>query len=887
MEDNFAKRKEFFEIFKSIKSEFKKTMNSSRLIDLLLLEKSLEALNSYNFRKNHSIFKDIFEKINDVNFLTALVLTKDLLNIFTDFGRSEIVNLEDFDIDFLFKISDIEAKNQMLWTFVEIWAVNKAKDYETLKEQILLQCPSLKVLLLAKENKFNEFVVEFEVLSGDYFSDRCLAIAEVASKNLNQDILAYLIFHENLSQDLKLRIVVLVCKSGLHEILQNFFASMGSKCDVKEMMIEVFKAIMMRKTCRKRSFKEVFLPEVNHYLCFHIIFKHKREIAFEFMKQALDADYEDIVLLFIKNGYYIGRKDKENNSFLNTCKNKNLLVKILNSCVSLEQNNGRYLKIDYRFLFDSLENRKVGLDQISVEANSEKENFRKCSCLNVTEFLWKFLNFLNLTFFYLLMFLYSWTTTNFYILCLAYITLRTFVKLAIHVNTWRLRTRPRKSSFISVKSFYNFMDYSFDLLLIVLVALVSGIFYEVDKSVLGVAYPILLVLTGVEAILLLEPLSKEDKVDDENSKPLQMIAHSKYFKSTINHPVLATYIEIMDQEFQMYYICNCWIFVISSLVLVSWIVYPFSENLFPYYSCPLYIGIRESIQMFLFGRKYFSSVVNWIEFGLILSGFVGYWNESDEDRTIFNVATAIMIIAAVVELLILLSKICKDILDIVTMFTKVILMYLKLILMFGFVLVGFTLSFMLIFSTPNDKDNSNDSIETDFIISSNNSELSLPNNINKFQKFDYSLLKVLLMLTGEFDASNIVIYNLYHLSFFFIFVFVAVTIFNFINALAIGEVQNLKKISDSIILKEKLGKICFHENFKSRVTIYREAYKCFYKIWTKCKRNGSMEDKLTIKYQMEIYIDCQELTVWVRDGGAKLRLGNINSELYDRLVAVT
>ena len=69
--------------------------------------------------------------------------------------------------------------------------------------------------------------------------------------------------------------------------------------------------------------------------------------------------------------------------------------------------------------------------------------------------------------------------------------------------------------------------------------------------------------------------------------------------------------------------------------------------------------------------------------------------------------------------------------------------------------------------------------------------------------------------------------------------------------------------------------------------IYRGAYKHFYKIWRKCKRNGSIEDKLTIKHQMEIYIDCQDLTVSVRDGAAKLRLGNIHSELYDRLIAVT
>lgn len=688
MEEHITKQGKLAEVIKSIKSEIKKVKNSSSLAKLLLTEMCHESLITYKTRKKHSIFKNIFEQSNALPELELIMLTKDFLNISTDFGRSEILNLEDFDLEHLSKIVNNEAKIQILWSFVEIWSL-KSHNYEQLKPRIVQESPSLKILLHAKENKFEELKVEFELLATHNFQDQCLAIARVASRNLNTDILEFLIFNEKLAEELKLKVVVLVCKAGLHQVLQIVFEKMAKHIrDIKIMMIEVFNAIMLRKTCKRiKSFKEVFLPEVNHYLCFEIIFQHKREIAFEFMRQALDADYEDIVLLFFKNGYYIGRKDGQNNSFLTICKNKELLVKILDNQVSMAQENGRCLKIDYRFLFDSLVNRILEFDQVSVEANSKIENDKKCFA-NFTEFLWKILNVINLSFFWSLMVLYSWTTTNFYTLCLVYIILRTFVKLTIHINKCSLRTKPRKSSLFSVKSFYSFMDYSFDSLLIVLVSLISGIFYEINANILGVAYPILLVLTGVEAILLLEPFSKDVNMESVDINPLQMIAHSKYFKSAINHPVLATYIEIMDQEFQMYYVCNCWIFVISSFTLVGWIIYPSRYFMFPYYLCPLYIAIRESIQLFLFGKIYFSSVVNWIEFGLILSGFVGYWNANNEDKTVFNVATATMIIAVVVELLILLSKIFKDILDIVTMFTKVILMYFKLILMFGFVLIG-------------------------------------------------------------------------------------------------------------------------------------------------------------------------------------------------------
>ncbi len=136
------------------------------------------------------------------------------------------------------------------------------------------------------------------------------------------------------------------------------------------------------------------------------------------------------------------------------------------------------------------------------------------------------------------------------------------------------------------------------------------------------------------------------------------------------------------------------------------------------------------------------------------------------------------------------------------MFTTVSLTFLRLLLWYSALLFGFALSFLFLFDLCNENGMKDSGINMD-----KDSELS-------FMCIIQSILKVLVMMTGEFDFESVLPFDP-HMTFdsfyhslasrliFLVFLFlVSIVLFSLLNAVAVSDIRNIR---NKVIL---LSKVC-------------------------------------------------------------------------------
>lgn len=354
---------------------------------------------------------------------------------------------------------------------------------------------------------------------------------------------------------------------------------------------------------------------------------------------------------------------------------------------------------------------------------------------------------------------------------------------------------------------------------------------------------------------------------------LQLIQHNKQFTPLINHPALSTYIEIKYKKFQALHSLNFSIFFILLLLQMASVLLYISYNhqwryalSLAYSICPIYVLIRECIQIKSFyGLNYIRSNENWVEILLVFFGSLGILAMFTDEEVALKGVTGFFMIFAITELLFLLAKISTQTRVTMKMFSAVANIYLKLSLLILIVVCGFGYSFYLIFALPVDKHN--------------NAE-----DYNNFQGARYAFVKTLIMLTGEFDASNLLLLDFHKFVFTVIFVLVAVTIFNFLNALAFGEIASLKSSADFEILREKLRKVCSYEGIFDR-TNFR--FKCLDKTIFDFSRTIDGLDAVYIERQYTIKttrsLSYQKKMMKLRKNGQEFNVATIREEVIEQL----
>ncbi|CAH1953907.1 unnamed protein product [Acanthoscelides obtectus] len=269
------------------------------------------------------------------------------------------------------------------------------------------------------------------------------------------------------------------------------------------------------------------------------------------------------------------------------------------------------------------------------------------------------------------------------------------------------------------------------------------------------------------------------------------------FKHLLAHPVIVTFLFMKWHKIRWIFTVNLAFYFAFFFSLVIYIFCSYAnfthtekssfESFLVTVSIPVLfvtffiLIFRELFQMAVFPGKYFKSFENYIELVLIfITGAIIFTNSPDENTR--KPLAAISILLAAFELVLMLGQHPRFSTNVV-MLRTVSYNFFKFLIWYSLLIVAFALSFYIIFSkttvgNPPEEDGE------DF-----------------FTDPGKSIFKTIVMLTGEFDASNLNFHTFPFTSIiiFSLFIFmIAIILVNLLNGLAVSDTQMIKSSAELV-----------------------------------------------------------------------------------------
>lgn len=274
--------------------------------------------------------------------------------------------------------------------------------------------------------------------------------------------------------------------------------------------------------------------------------------------------------------------------------------------------------------------------------------------------------------------------------------------------------------------------------------------------------------------------------------PLEYISKSNELKYLMKHPLIGSLLFLKWHRLAAIFYVNFILYSIFCVSILSYIMLCYcNANTSQSLSTALWavsmvlavcILVREVFQMVLSPHNYLRNKENYLEITLVITVAMILSNVTLEESVRRGIA-ALTILLTVFELFILIGS-----LPVLSFSTHLVMLrtvtytFMKSFLLYSIILVAFSLSFFTLLNEPRP------------VKGSKKDEDSEDDDFNKFENPGVSIIKTVVMLTGEFDAASIN-FNLNAMSYFLFlaFVFVISTVlFNLLNGLAVSDTQAIK-----------------------------------------------------------------------------------------------
>jgi ankyrin repeat protein len=287
------------------------------------------------------------------------------------------------------------------------------------------------------------------------------------------------------------------------------------------------------------------------------------------------------------------------------------------------------------------------------------------------------------------------------------------------------------------------------------------------------------------------------------------IAESRHLRNLLKHPVISTFLNLKWQHFQFVVVLNLAFYLSFLIVLTAYILtdrgvasnttdhFSFNDShmndsnfisqregscvdFLRYFLLILLIILvgRELFQLIKDPRAYVLSLENWLEVSLIVVSCILVSSVVDGMEIKLHLS-AIALFLGWFEMLLMSGRLPKLSLKL-EMFKTVSSTFLSFIAGYVTLLVAFALSFYILFRrNPNPKD------------------------AESFSSPFFSLLKTIVMFTGEFEASSLSFDILPYTShvIFLLFVFmVAIILLNLLNGLAVSDTDEIRNTAETLSL---------------------------------------------------------------------------------------
>lgn len=286
---------------------------------------------------------------------------------------------------------------------------------------------------------------------------------------------------------------------------------------------------------------------------------------------------------------------------------------------------------------------------------------------------------------------------------------------------------------------------------------------------------------------------------------LKRISDNEELRSLVNHPVLSSFLFLKWSKLSFLFYTNLALF---STFMVAFIIYivlcqylPKSKRedkfLFVFFEKISFVSIwllmvREFFQFVLSYRHYVRSLMNWFEIALIILSWVVFVDISRYEIETQRTLRAVLILFAAFEFLQIVGTLpFLSVSTHMVILKRVSITFFKSIALYSILLFSFGLSFFMLFDeTHNGGSHKEETERNDFAF---------------FGNPFISILRTFVMLTGEFDATDLKLDSWPICIIFTLFVFlVTIVLFNLLNALAVSDTQAIKSKGETIDLIQRI-----------------------------------------------------------------------------------
>lgn len=270
--------------------------------------------------------------------------------------------------------------------------------------------------------------------------------------------------------------------------------------------------------------------------------------------------------------------------------------------------------------------------------------------------------------------------------------------------------------------------------------------------------------------------------------PIEYIAESNDLKHLIKHPLIASFLFLKWNRLAFVFYVNFLLCFLYAASTVTYVLLCYNEHAdsgalkhflqFTSFALTIYIVAREVFQFICSPYVYLKSLENYMELALIVMTLLILKGDNFSENVRRTIAATTILLLAVELYLLAGSLPFWSFSTHYVMLKTVTISFLKSFLLYSILLIAFSLAFFTLLRTepksPTDANGDDDD-----------------GNFNKFEDIGRSIMKTLVMSTGEFDAASInFTLNTWSYIIFVIFLFLISTVlFNLLNGLAVSDTQ--------------------------------------------------------------------------------------------------
>jgi ankyrin repeat protein len=288
--------------------------------------------------------------------------------------------------------------------------------------------------------------------------------------------------------------------------------------------------------------------------------------------------------------------------------------------------------------------------------------------------------------------------------------------------------------------------------------------------------------------------------------PLYFISQSNKFGHLLKHPVLLVFLHLKWSRISM-------LFYLNMIFYIIFVIFLTADILSDSKTCEsreletrgvrvvliflfVILVFRELMQFCMLPEKlrYFYNLENWLEVGIIITtGFTLLGSCS-------KILAAVTLLLAWTEVILQFG--CIYTLAIYNeMMKRVTLNYMKFLLWYSPLIIAFTFSFYKVYHNESFPEEKGDT----YSAHDKSGNFSMQEDgIDFYRDFPMSLLKTVVMMTGEFDASSMSFsHGGYFVFLFFVFM-MTIVLMNLLNGLAVSDTQAIKNSAELVTYSSKV-----------------------------------------------------------------------------------